>query len=49
MNASTAARQLHVHKNTLGYRLRRVEQLLGVNLRTPRDVAAVQLALMGLG
>ncbi|MBS1870399.1 MAG: helix-turn-helix domain-containing protein [Actinobacteria bacterium] len=39
------SRALHVHRNTLGYRLNRIEQLAGLDLAQPRDVACVYLAL----
>ncbi|WP_159775303.1 PucR family transcriptional regulator [Streptomyces sp. HM190] len=44
-NASQTARDLMLHKNTLGYRLRRIEQLLQVDLNDPRDLTEVQVAL----
>lgn len=39
------SRTLHVHRNTLGYRIRRIEQLAGIDLARPRDAAYVYLAL----
>jgi hypothetical protein len=39
------SRALHVHRNTLGYRIRRIEQLAGIDLARPRDAAYVYLAL----
>jgi len=39
------SRALHVHRNTLGYRINRIEQLAGIDLDSPRDVARVFLAL----
>jgi hypothetical protein len=39
------SRALHVHRNTLGYRVNRIEQLAGIDLARPRDVACVYLAL----
>ena len=39
------SRALHVHRNTLGYRVNRIEQLAGIDLDEPRDVACVYLAL----
>jgi hypothetical protein len=41
--ATSAA--LHVHRNTLAYRLRRIEQLVGVDLGSPRDLACVYIAV----
>jgi DNA-binding PucR family transcriptional regulator len=39
------SRALHVHRNTLGYRVNRIEQLAHIDLSCPRDVAFVYLAL----
>jgi hypothetical protein len=39
------SRALHVHRNTLGYRVNRIEQLAGIDLTRPRDVVYVYLAL----
>jgi DNA-binding PucR family transcriptional regulator len=39
------SRALHVHRNTLGYRVNRIEELLGIDFDRPRDVARVYLAL----
>jgi len=36
---------LHVHRNTLAYRLRRIERLTGLDLATARDLASAYLAL----
>ncbi|HEX9342221.1 MAG TPA: helix-turn-helix domain-containing protein [Actinomycetota bacterium] len=36
---------LHVHRNTLAYRLRRIERLTGLDLTTARDLAGVYLAV----
>lgn len=41
------SRALHVHRNTLGYRIRRIEQLAELDLAHPRDAAYVYLALAG--
>ncbi len=43
VNAAAAA--LHVHPNTLRYRLGRVEALLGKSLRSPATIAELTLAL----
>jgi hypothetical protein len=42
---STAAEKLHVHRNTVRYRLRRVEELTGRELTQPIGVAELHLAL----
>ncbi len=36
---------LHVHRNTLAYRLRRIEQITGLDLGSPRDLACVYVAM----
>ncbi|MGO9320809.1 MAG: PucR family transcriptional regulator [Solirubrobacteraceae bacterium] len=41
--ATSAA--LHVHRNTLAYRLKRIEQIAGLDLSSPRDLACVYAAL----
>lgn len=43
---SIAAKELHVHPNTVSYRLRRVEELLGVDLDDPEQLLHFQLAFM---
>jgi hypothetical protein len=45
--AATSA-ALHVHRNTLGYRLRRIEEITGLDLGSPRDLACVYVAI-GVG
>jgi purine catabolism regulator len=45
MDVPATARKLHVHPNTLRYRLARVEKLLGRSLRQPATVAALHIAL----
>lgn len=41
--ATSAA--LHVHRNTLAYRIRRIEEIAGLDLSSPRDLACAYLAL----
>jgi hypothetical protein len=53
-STSVAARQLHVHRNTVRYRLRRLEDLSGRDLAKPVDAAELHVALecarfLGLG
>jgi DNA-binding PucR family transcriptional regulator len=45
MNISESARELHLHKNSLRYRLQRIEHFLGRDLRRPQDIAEVSTAL----
>jgi DNA-binding PucR family transcriptional regulator len=45
-NVSVTAKVLHVHPNTVAYRLRRVEELLEIDLSDPQAVLHLQLALM---
>lgn len=42
---NAAARRLHVHTNTLRYRLRRAAEVSGLDLERPRHVLALQLLL----
>ena len=41
---SVASAALNVHRNTLAYRLRRIEEITGLDLDNPRDLACVYLA-----
>jgi hypothetical protein len=45
LDRTAASRVLHVHRNTLAYRMRRVEEITGLDLSDPRDLACVYLAL----
>jgi DNA-binding PucR family transcriptional regulator len=45
-NVAVTAQALHVHPNTVAYRLRRVEELLGLDLGDPEAMLHMQLALM---
>lgn len=42
---SAAARRLHVHPNTIAYRLRRIEELTGLRLGVHRDRLMVEVAV----
>jgi purine catabolism regulator len=46
-NALRAAQQLHLHRNSMLYRLRRVSELLGQDLEDPDVRLALQVALKG--
>jgi purine catabolism regulator len=46
MDVKAAADAMHVHPNTLRYRLSRVEKLLGRSLRNPATIAELSLALL---
>ena len=53
-STSTAARDLHLHRNSVRYRLKRIEQLTGLDLGQPVQLAEVHVALecariLGLG
>ena len=45
-NVAVTAKRLHVHPNTVAYRLRRIEELLGIELSDPQEMLHLQLALM---
>jgi hypothetical protein len=44
-SATEAAAHLHVHPNTVRYRLRRLEELLGRSINDPRHIAELSLAI----
>lgn len=46
LNISETARQLYVHRNTLVYRLERIEKALGLDIRTFEDAMLFQIAMM---
>jgi PucR family transcriptional regulator, purine catabolism regulatory protein len=45
-DVAAAARALHLHPNSLRYRLSRVERLLGRSLRRPSTIAGLYIALL---
>ncbi|MFA4929544.1 MAG: PucR family transcriptional regulator [Patulibacter sp.] len=45
-NNGATALELHLHRNTLRYRLNRIEELLALTLSSPRAITNVQLALV---
>ncbi len=44
---TAASAALHIHRNTLAYRLRRIEETTGLDLGSPRDLACVYIAFAG--
>jgi purine catabolism regulator len=46
MDVTATAEAMHVHPNTLRYRLARIEKLLGRSLRQPATIAELTLALL---
>ena len=48
-NASEAADRLFLHRNSMLYRLARVEKLTGLDLKDPRARLALQLGLLNVG
>ncbi len=46
LNISETARQLFIHRNTLVYRLERIEKKLGLDIRTFEDAMLFRIALM---
>jgi hypothetical protein len=49
LSRKAAARTLHIHPNTLDYRLDQINRLTGVRLGQPRDLTLVTLALAQRG
>ena len=47
LNISETARQMYVHRNTLVYRLERIEKAVGLDVRRFEDAMKFRLALMG--
>lgn len=48
LNISETARQLYVHRNTLVYRLERIEKAIGLDIRSFDDAMTFRIALMVL-
>lgn len=48
LNISETARQLYLHRNTLVYRLERLEKVLGLDIRKFEDAMTFKLAMMVL-
>lgn len=46
LNMSETARQLHVHRNTLVYRLEKLQKATGLDIRVFEDAMTFQIALM---
>ena len=46
LNVSETARQLYIHRNTLVYRLERIEKALGLDIRKFEDAMLFKIALM---
>ena len=47
MDRRRSAADLHIHPNTLDYRIRRIQELAELNLSDPHDVTLITLALQG--
>lgn len=45
LDRTTTSAALHVHRNTLAYRIRRIEEIAGLDLSSPRDLACTYLAV----
>jgi PucR family transcriptional regulator, purine catabolism regulatory protein len=46
LDVSAAAAQLHLHPNSLRYRLSRIEELLGCSLKRPATIAELHIAML---
>ena len=46
LNISETARQLYVHRNTLVYRLERLEKVIGLDIRKFDDAMTFKIAMM---
>jgi hypothetical protein len=47
LDRTAASKELHIHRNTLAYRLKRIEEITGLDLASPRDLACIYVALAG--
>jgi DNA-binding PucR family transcriptional regulator len=47
-NTSEAADRLYLHRNSLPYRLARIQELTGLDLKDPRARLALQLGLLAV-
>lgn len=45
LDRTAASAALHIHRNTLAYRLRRIEEITGVDLGSPHDLACLYIAV----
>ena len=46
LNISETARQLYVHRNTLVYRLERLQKMIGLDIRKFEDAMTFKIAMM---
>ena len=47
LNISETARQLYIHRNTLVYRLEKIQKLTGLDVRVFEDALTFKIAMMG--
>lgn len=45
LDRTAASAALHVHRNTLAYRIKRIQEITGLDLASPRDLACIYVAL----
>ncbi|RZU32166.1 GAF domain-containing protein [Blastococcus saxobsidens] len=45
-SVNECSKRMYLHRNTVAYRLRKIEELLGVDLSKPDDVLKIQLAMV---
>ena len=46
LNISETARQLYIHRNTLVYRLEKIQKLTGLDVRVFEDALTFKIAMM---